>query len=487
MIRVPSDLMADLILLTAVLVFGALLARALLGEWVAIRIASLAFPLGSGLLTWLIFLLSWLGLRIDLPSVVGLLVGGSVVSWAIIRGTKRREVPGAPVGEGGSRASDRSNLWLLGLVGAVAVAFIAANLYISIARSYSVWDSAAIWSVKGYGIAREGSIFAGREWGAHGLAYPLNIPILVTVFALAGGDPLPGSKGLFPLYFASLLLGVYQYGRSHGMRRETAAVAALCVASIPLVFMESTTGYANAPMTVYLVLGALAVVDGWLTSSTRELLTGGFLFGLAGWTRVEGAFYAAFILVAGIVVMAASGKLRLKWMWPLVPLAVLTIPWLVFYRLYGAESSQAVGALTQAVGAMRQGVFHLGALRLVLGEVAGSLTDFRAWGWIWILTALIAALGFRGASRQTRLGFLAMVSMSAATVVVTVLLFYVGSYGMPEFRGWLSGNFDRFFLPSPILLFLGVVWLMGHARSAEPGASDLGDAQVLRAGGRSRT
>jgi len=79
-----------------------------------------------------------------------------------------------------------------------------------------------------------------------------------------------------------------------------------------------------------------------------------------------------------------------------------------------------------------------------------------------------------------------MVSMSAATVVVTVLLFYVGSYGMPEFRGWLSGNFDRFFLPSPILLFLGVVWLMGHARSAESGASDPGDTRVLGAGRRSQ-
>jgi len=168
-----------------------------------------------------------------------------------------------------------------------------------------------------------------------------------------------------------------------------------------------------------------------------------------------------------------------------MPMTV-TMPWLVFYHLYGAESSQAVGTLTHALGAIRHGEVHLGALRLVLGQVAGSLTDVGAWGWIWILTALVAALIFRGAARPTRLGFLAMLSMCAATVVVTVLLFYVGSYGMPDYRGWLSGNFDRFFLPSPILLFLGAIRLMGHARSAEPGASDLGDAQVLRAGRRSQ-
>jgi len=29
-------------------------------------------------------------------------------------------------------------------------------------------DAAAIWAAKGYGIALEGTIFAGSSWGAHG-------------------------------------------------------------------------------------------------------------------------------------------------------------------------------------------------------------------------------------------------------------------------------------------------------------------------------
>jgi hypothetical protein len=64
--------------------------------------------------------------------------------------------------------------------------------------------------------------------------------------------------------------------------------------------------------------------------------------------------------------------------------------------------------------------------------------------------------------------------MAAATVAVTISLFYVGSFGTPGLRGWLDRSFDRALLPSPVLLFLGAIWLVGRARS--PGETGPGKA-----------
>ena len=70
-----------------------------------------------------------------------------------------------------------------------------------------------------------------------------------------------------------------------------------------------------------------------------------------------------------------------------------------------------------------------------------------------------------------------MVSMCAATTAVTVMLFYVGSYGMPDLGNWLKDNFDRIFLPLPIFLLLGTTWLIGKAWSPETGRADPGEAK----------
>jgi uncharacterized RDD family membrane protein YckC len=64
--------------------------------------------------------------------------------------------------------------------------------------------------------------------------------------------------------------------------------------------------------------------------------------------------------------------------------------------------------------------------------------------------------------------------MGAATIVVTMLVFYIGSFGHPDFRGWLDRSFDRELLPSPVLLFLAAAWLSG--RTGPKAGASLGKA-----------
>jgi hypothetical protein len=239
-----------------------------------------------------------------------------------------------------------------------------------------------------------------------------------------------------------------------------------------VLFTESTSGYANAPMAAYLVLGGLAVVEGGLTSSKRELLIGGLLLGLGCWTRVEGVLYAAAIVVAGLAALAALRRPDLSWGWVLVPLGVLVAPWLVFYRLYGSDSSQAMGAFASAVKAILAGQWQLGSLRLVLEKTVRAFADAGSWRWVWVASALLVLIGFRGAPRRARLAFLAALAMGAATILVTIMLFYLGSFGTPDLRGWLDRGFDREVLASPVLILSGILLLLAPTSPSPETAGD---------------
>jgi hypothetical protein len=425
--------------------------------------------MGSGFSTWLLFLASWIGFRADLRTTAVVLVGGCaacLVVWRLSRNRPRAAIglqePTGPSGD----PSDR--VWHL-VLGAIVALLVATNLLISLLRSYSVWDGAAIWSVKGYGIALEGTVLAGKTWGAHGLAYPLNIPLQIALFELAGGDLVPGSKAVFSLFFASLLLGVYDFLRGHGLTRSVAAVGVLCMATMPVLFAESTTGYANAPMVTYLVLGAFAIVDGGRRSSKGELLIGGLLLGFAAWTRIEGALYVAAILIGGSALLAARHRSpsAVTWAWAVVPLAVLVLPWLGFYQLFGVGTSQAAGSLSAAWREILAGEFRLGALRLVLEQTGRAFVDLKTWGWVWVLPCAVAAFAYRRAPPEERESFLAAAAMSLGTLIVTVLLFYGGSFGGSDLRGWLSRSYDRALMVSPALLLGGSLVLLSFRRRSD--------------------
>jgi hypothetical protein len=328
-------------------------------------------------------------------------------------------------------------------------------LYLSVARSYSLWDAIAIWSVKGYGIALNQSVFAAREWGGHGLDYPLNLPILISLFQLAGGDSLPASKAIFPLFYASALFAVYGFLRGRGVGREISLLGTLLLASLPLLFSESTSGYANAPFTVYLLLGGLSLLLTARTSARGDYLVAGSMLGLASWTRVEGILYAVAILASGLGVFAILGHLRPRWGWVAVPLSVVAGPWFVFHQLFSAGSSQGLGALRAAAEAIPLGQFHLGPLRLVVEQVVRSTVNEGAWGYAWLLAGVLLILGYRQVSGIDRAQFWASMGMFAAIVSVTVLLFYVGSFGVADFRGWLARSFARELLPAPLFLLTG--------------------------------
>lgn len=442
-------------LLLAILLLGSQIARAVLAPQQRAELLSLAFPIGAGALTWLLFLVSWVGLPLKLPSVIVVyalaLLAAAVISARVSSkrlGAKRGSI-GRPIAA--LCSADKMHTALL-----ILFAFlISLAAYIAVARSYSTWDAAAIWATKGYGIAFEGSIFAGARWGAYGLAYPLNVPLLISVFAWLGGDSLSGSKLIFPAFLASVSLGSYAFWIRQGVSMRLAGLGMLLVASVPEIFLHATIGYANLPMASYLVLGTLYGMEGIFGNRPRALPISGILLGLASWTRVEGVMYCLAVLAALLLIALISGQARPGIARGLWPFALISGTWLLFYRTSGASGSQAMGALRMAIDSISQGELNLESLRLIFGYFRRYAFDLPTWGLLFPASALLLLSRWRSLRRrenpQAFAGMLAIVG----TGLVTVILFYVGSFGSSDLFGWLVRSFPRAFFPTAILI--GVV------------------------------
>lgn len=410
------------------------------------RLLPFAYPLGAGVLTWSLFLCSWVGLKITAVSagvVLALLLGGALTAWRLAR----MNSPGGGRDEarsGTDRAPVVSAGDLASLVGILA--FWAWGSWLAVERSYSAWDAAAIWSVKGYGIAQQGTVFAG--WGAHGLSYPLNLPLQIAFHQLVNGDLLPGSKLLYPVYLLSLLAAALGFWRSFGVRPWTALLCVLLIGTVPVVFEHATNGYADLPFAVYLALATMMALESAASDDRRGLVLAGLLLGLAVWTRLEGPLYSAAVLGALLAPRVIDRSTRHPLTPIMVGLALIAGPWLLFYRLYGAQGSQAATAWSAMLESLRGGGGDWYPLRLIFGFGRRQVIDPAVWGLALPAAVMLVVLTWRRASSRVR--HTAGVGLLTAGLMglVTVSLYFGMSFVAPDFTAWMGQYFSRGLLPA---------------------------------------
>ena len=451
-----QGLATDLAVLGALLLLGVVIVRAILESPSRLEIASLSFPMGAGLYTLAVFVIGWLGFKYTVPSAItvylALLTAGVGIRLLSRRrkanASKRQSTPGGPSAAEG-----------FGLPNPILVVFavlFVLEAYLAVGRSYSTWDAAAMWSVKGYGIALEGSIFAGERWGAHALAYPLNIHLLISLFKLGSGDLLPGSKLIFPLFQASLLLGCVAFWLRRSVRTTIALLGLLVLATVPVFVLHATLGFANLPMTCYLVLGAIWGIQGIFENSPKARVLSGILLGLASWTIVEGFLFSTAIVMSlvGARWLAGRGKLDpITW---LLPFVVVSGAWMAFYLSYGASGSQAMGAVRKALASITEGDLNLTELRLIFGYLRRYIFRLDIWGLIFPVGILLFILNWRSFSRSRSPDLIAGLFMFSATGLLTLMLFYLRSFVVDDFLALLERGFPRGFLQTAFLFAITV-------------------------------
>jgi hypothetical protein len=452
MIRI---LLLDLLLIGLIALLGALVAWMLLDVKNRIGIVALAFPLGAGFLSWFLFLLSWIGLRITISSIIGLYFSLLMIVLALgfsfrrLRIRRNMELP---------KAKERGRIWKIGFAISLAGLF-ALSAFLAIGRSYSSWDAIAIWSIKGYGIAREGTIFAGQQWGAHGLSYPLNIPLLVSVFRLFSGDILPGSKLIFPLFYTSLIMGCFSFWRNFQISKLIASLGALLVASIPIVFEHGTIGYANLPFTSYLVLGCLLIIEGTLSKEKDMQVAGGILMGFACWSRQEGLFLVPILAMALLIALWLSKRLDISISIWLIPIAFIGVIWLIFLGNYGRGDQLSLG-ITSIKQHIISGTFPWSILPKLLRYLIRQTFTFKIWGLLYPTVILIVIMNFRKLHITRYAEILTttavMVGAAAAMMIFSIIISIMG-----ELDIWISSGIDRMFLPVGVFVAVWAVLLAG--------------------------
>jgi len=475
---VIASLLVGLAVVVALSVFGVQLARAILGRSTWLELLGLAYPLGSGVLTWLLFLLSWIGLRMTALSVA------ATAAFALAGATWAAEVRRKLILQ--SASDSRRGIWegtggtsaRVGLGLAFAVLMLAA-LVISVGRSYAAYDAMAGWALKGYGIAAGGSVLAGRDWGMWGLNYPLNIMLQVATFRLFGGDLLPESKLLFPLYLASVCLGIFLFWRRFRVAPALAALGLMLIATNPVVFIHATNGYANLPFAAVLTLGVLTGIDGVASHDQPRQFLSGLLLGIGVWTRPEGVLYAAPIAAALVAIARIGRRGKVFPLALLSPLLGLSIPWLLFagthYELdpvWIQQGDTAVLAITNLLKGISAGGARLSTLYLIVRLFIERALLPENWGAYLPVVALLFALSAFARRTWARREILYLVAVSVITIVLPVALYLVLSiHGLPDFVLVLRRDFDRAYLPAYFMTnVLAITLLQPRTHDQDPSA-----------------
>jgi hypothetical protein len=461
---------AGLMLVVALLLLGAMLIAAFLSVSEVRAQAAMAFPLGLGVFTWTLFLGSWAGMRISWHSALLLLASLLLLAITLAR-RKARVAP---------RAACPS--CHLGLPATIGLAIVVVGLgLLSVSMAYSAWDAMAIWSVKAYGLASEGNLLAGERWGAHGLDYPLNLPLAIATMRVLQGDTGPLSKLFFPIFYASLILGCAKFWLRRSVPRSVALASALILATSPILVQHATNGYVNLAFASYLILGSLAIVDGHLSECRPLQSIGGSMLGLAMWTRAEGTLLVSLLLPILYFALTLLTHKRPCLGCIAVPATIIGGTVFAFTSQHGAGGQLSVPLLA-ASAQLQAGQLRLDAIYRTLRTLAGNIVNFWQWGMLLPSGLMFIAYWLTILRRRNPSGGLALVIAGLALAGGILAYFYLLAFESTaaSYQMWMDTGVDRIFLPAIMLGWAGLVtWVAGDGTSSRESAASAGDDRLL--------
>lgn len=431
---------------------GAGVASGLVGTEHPAMTLAVSFPLGAGLVTFSLFLLSWAGIDLGLGLLLAVLaawIAGILFAWRMAMARWMKSLAQVPCAFS-LRRSPAQAAFLIGLL-----LLLGLSLLLAVGLSFYEDDELAIWSTKGYGMVLEGTVWAGENWGAHGLSYPLNIPLLIGLHRMIGAEHVPISKMVFPLFYASLLLGAWDFLRRRGAGGWPALLGVTLLATVPLLHFHSTLALANLPLTAYLAVGSLLAVDALADRSEGRVLLSGLMLALGAWTRAEALLYAgtllAYFVIIGRAYRRSNWRQLARWVLPLVFVAGA---WLMF--AFASVLSSHLGAAVQVFGR------SLDARRVGLAPVGTLAAAFLATGmhkerWASLLPvigglALTALVLRRGRSPERAPEWLLAAGLLLTLEVVSI--FFIRSYSRPDFEILVRRAIHRHLMPAFVLLYL---------------------------------
>jgi hypothetical protein len=462
MITNPLLWLSDIVILAGFWILGILAVKALLPVSRFPEQLSLGFGLGIGILTWLIFLISWAGIPLTAASVLFIyLLALALCIVAAWKTSRRMHL---------STVSDPENAYgLQGIpdtIGWVLLSVLGVSLMLlSTGLSYYFWDAMAIWSVKGYGIGMEHSIFGAMNWGAKGLAYPLNIPLAISIFFTANQDLLPGSKLMFPGFFISMLIGLRVLFRRQQLPAWFAWCAVFAIGTIPLLVQYSLIGYANIPYAYYYVIGIIWVGLGLHEKAPQRVLLGAILLALSIWTRLEGLEFWPIAVISVAVVWKKEFLEKKTILRVFIPALVIGGSWMIFGLIFHTSTGET-DLLSDALSRLAHGELQPIAVYQILRFTGYLVVKTHVYGILVpvMIGLALATVLFQPEVRKDKLPMTVLVS-GIFTGIGVMFMYYLTSYDQSsDLLSWLGTGYDRMlfaplvFLAAASSLIIWKIW-----------------------------
>lgn len=399
-----------------------------------------AWPLGTTLLAWWMFMLEALGQRwtwwnVGVPLAVG--AGALLGMWHGV-GSWR-------LGVGGWRLRTTIGAYAHRVSGPrIAVGCVLALLWLSVAvlavlLPVTDQDSWTMWAFKGQAFYRDGAmqpvltLYADHEPFHPG--YPPAQPLLQTWGYLAGGIDERLVRIVFPLWYAACLALVWFVGRQW-QRRWVVAGWTVLLATTPIMLDHAILSQADLPFTVVLTLGGALLVQWVAQGALRTLFVATLALAGAAWIKLDGLYLAPCFLIAAVAVRAIAMRYqpshpRRMWRDALLAGGALLLslaPW----RAY----AWSLGLLDDTPGTnvlRREGLDGLWrGVSVIIEEVVLSHNNSTwgilggGYGLFWLICGGALIVGWRRLRHDPQLWLLLL-------LVIGGVAFYAGVYALRPF------------------------------------------------------
>jgi hypothetical protein len=419
---------------------------------------ALAWALGTGFLTWLMFCLVMIKVpltvtNIAIPALLFLGIAWPIVirhgyplfNTADLIKTAKNIFSRPPV-------DGQINYWLerlllLAIAGKVGYVFFEALI-----KPVVAWDAWANWALKAK-IFFLDPVPLVSYFGNYraGLAdYPLHLPLLESwLYTCLGewNDQLV--KIIFPLYFLSLLILFYYVLRRIAPRLNSLLFTFL-LSSLPFLVYHATIEYADFPLALYYTF-TLFLLYLWAEKSDQGcFFCSSILAGLLPLVKKEGQVDLLIILLLLAVILwskrsALAEKAKAFISYALFP-ALLYLPWLIFSKLLRLEG---VGVQTP----------HLISFQVLLDRASNIIAVFYNkmflggnWNMLWLLLCLALILNFRPVW-SSKLKFI-LLSLGLNLAFLIAIYLFTDSYTFLLEGTTLNRNM-LILMPSVVLLTAG--------------------------------
>jgi hypothetical protein len=299
---------------------------------------ALAYLLGVGLVTTVMFWLSIIGVSFRLDILLPVLLIGSGFSFGLAWGQGRLQTAFRIIERPGWGDVAATVI----LVAALVVMMI--PVFQTISALPNVFGPDAI--------GRQGPAIAFANEGTANVSsypllqvghpeYPLLTSLMLAFVWMFSGETASLTNGyfagMFPLFYLALVVIFYFRLRAQVKPLWLALVGALVLARIPFIVLMASFFSLNMPAAAFMVAACLYLYRWWEEKQpTSALWLVGLLLGFSAWTRLEGLFLGAIpLLVAGVLAFNAKTAPRERIPWPLfVPYLILGCQWAIMRRVW---------------------------------------------------------------------------------------------------------------------------------------------------------